>query len=235
MSIPWLILAAVVVSGVVLLVLQKRQATEVRRRLDEQLAEERERATRALTESQARVKRIERQSNQDIERAEHRLLEDLLPLLDALESAGHSAEQGHDVRKGLELVTKQLDQLLEKHGVERIHPAEGSRFDPSKHEAVEVRETDNLAPGLVVGCHRTGFSQGDDVLRAAMVAVSKQASESTKDDESEGEVELDLSVGEQDEDESETSFEREVELDLSIGEQDEDESETNLAERLTES
>ena len=66
----------------------------------------------------------------------------LLPVVDnfslALKNADASPEE---FKKGVELIYKQLQDVLQKMNVQRI-PAQGQRFDPRWHEAIEMVETD---------------------------------------------------------------------------------------------
>ncbi len=175
MSVPLWILGVMALIAAVAFYAQWRRQGEATRRLERQMADEREQAHEALRESSARVKRIERESSREIDRAEHRLLYDLLPLVDALDAAGASDasdDSADAIRDGLAMVRKQLETMLEKHEIQRIAPAPGDAFDPAVHEAVEMRETDEIREGAVAACHRAGFVQGDDLLRAAMVAVA---------------------------------------------------------------
>src|SRR3990172_5698517 len=68
---------------------------------------------------------------------------ELIPILDNFERAlSHSDDQsGPEYRKGIELIHRQLRDLMEKRGVTQIQ-AEGQPFDPNYHEAI-VREQRN--------------------------------------------------------------------------------------------
>jgi molecular chaperone GrpE len=50
----------------------------------------------------------------------------------------------------------------------------GERFDPERHEAVEVRESDEVEDRTVLEVVRSGFAMRDRVLRPAQVVVSRR-------------------------------------------------------------
>ena len=94
-----------------------------------------------------------------------RLVEDLLPVLDACDGAiRHGAAE-------VEPVFAALLGTLEKGGLERIDPI-GEPFDPNRHEAVMHEPAADGDEGtLVTDVMRPGYSWKGRVLRAAMVKV----------------------------------------------------------------
>lgn len=74
--------------------------------------------------------------------------------------------------EGVEMTARELDRVLERHGIKRIS-AEGERFDPNRHQAVFEVPDESVPPGTVVQVMQAGYMIGDRVLRAAMVGVSK--------------------------------------------------------------
>src|SRR5712692_1978761 len=83
-------------------------------------------------------KRTERERHEAGRGAVARLIEGLLPVLDAFERAlaAHDDPAYEDYRKGFELIYRQLWDALERQGLNRIE-AEGKTFDPNLHNAVE--------------------------------------------------------------------------------------------------
>jgi molecular chaperone GrpE len=71
----------------------------------------------------------------------------------------------------VELINKQLDEVLESLGVEAV-PAQGARFDPHLHEAVVTEPTSEYEPDTVIQEMVRGYRLGDKLLRPAMVKVS---------------------------------------------------------------
>lgn len=94
----------------------------------------------------------------------------LLPTLDSLERALQSREKS-DLRSGVELIHKQLQDSLIKLGVRPI-PTRGEPFDPRLHEAVEMVETTDVPDHQIVEELQRGYKLKDRLLRPAMVKVA---------------------------------------------------------------
>lgn len=97
------------------------------------------------------------------------LIKDLLPLLDNFERALAAAESS-PLKDGVEMISKQLVEILEKNGLEAIQ-AVGEKFDPNFHEAImrvtdETKEDDMVAEEL-----QKGYSVRGRVIRPSMVKV----------------------------------------------------------------
>ncbi|HEY7473528.1 MAG TPA: nucleotide exchange factor GrpE [Vicinamibacterales bacterium] len=117
-------------------------------------------------------KRVERERQESTTAAAADLLGDLLPLLDDLERALGADDSAGGYRKGVELIHKQLLDLLAKRGVRPIE-AVGAEFDPHVHQAVTYEHVDGRRDGEVVEELRRGYMLGDRLLRPAMVKVAK--------------------------------------------------------------
>lgn len=119
-------------------------------------------------------KRIERERQSMADAAAADVLADLLPLVDNLEralAAGADAPT-ESFRQGVELIHRQLLDILKKRGVEPIE-AVGSQFDPHYHEAVLHEPVEGARDGEVVGEFRRGYLLRDRLLRPAVVKVAK--------------------------------------------------------------
>ena len=121
-------------------------------------------------------KRIEREREDDKRFGTRRLIEDLLPVLDAFARAvkAHDDPAYQEYRKGLELIYRQLWDILARNGLERIQ-AEGKPFDPHYHQAIERVESTEHPEGTVVDVLQDGFLLHDRVIRPSMVRVSYTA------------------------------------------------------------
>jgi len=98
----------------------------------------------------------------------------LLPVIDSFTLAlKNSAAKPEDLRKGVELIFKQLQDVLQKLNVERI-PAQGELFDPRVHEAIEMVETDAAPDHHVLEELQPGYRIKGRLLRPAMVRVAKK-------------------------------------------------------------
>jgi molecular chaperone GrpE len=115
-------------------------------------------------------KRAAREAAAAGERAKSGLVRELLPIVDNLERALASAEDGEQhLAEGVRLVHSELIAVLERNGVEQFNPA-GDKFDPSEHEALSVREDGE--PGLVLDVVEKGYRSNGTILRPARVVVS---------------------------------------------------------------
>ena len=84
-------------------------------------------------------KRAAREAAAAGERAKSGLVRELLPIVDNLERALASAEEGEQhLAEGVRLVHSELIAVLERNGVEQFDPA-GDKFDPTEHEALSMR------------------------------------------------------------------------------------------------
>ena len=73
---------------------------------------------------------------------------------------------------GVEMVSRELDAVLGRHGITRIMPL-GAKFDPSQHQAMFEVPTDEAEPGQIVQVAQSGWMLHDRLLTPAMVGVAK--------------------------------------------------------------
>ena len=119
-------------------------------------------------------KRVDRERRELSEYAGADILTDLLPIIDDLDRA-LQAPAGSDAeayRRGVELIQKQMADLLRKRGVKQIE-AVGTQFDPRYHEAVMNEVSADHREGEVMAELRRGYTLGDRLLRPAVVKVAK--------------------------------------------------------------
>ncbi len=108
-------------------------------------------------------KRVSAQVSAEVERSGGRIIEELLPVLDACEAA---VEHGIE---GVEPVWSLLLGVLQKQGLE-VLDLKGTVFDPVAAEAV-VHEEGDGGEAVITEVFRTGYRWKGRVLRAAMVKV----------------------------------------------------------------
>jgi molecular chaperone GrpE len=115
-------------------------------------------------------KRAAREAAAAGERAKSGLIRELLPIVDNLERALASAEEGEQhLAQGVRLVHSELIAVLERNGIEQFDPS-GDKFDPAEHEALSVRAEGDA--GVVVEVVEKGYRSNGTVLRPARVVVS---------------------------------------------------------------
>jgi molecular chaperone GrpE len=119
-------------------------------------------------------KRMDRERRDLAEYTAGEVMKELLTIIDNLERALHAAEQDDPLRKGVELIHKQMLEMLRKRGVTPIE-ALGADFDPNFHQAVIHEESAQHREGEVMEELQRGYVVGDRLLRPSMVKVAKGA------------------------------------------------------------
>ena len=99
-------------------------------------------------------------------------IKSLLPVVDNFERALQSKSESGDFRSGVELIYKQLRDVLTKLGVQPIE-AKGQQFDPHVHEAIEMVDTSDAADHEVLEEWQRGYKYKDRLLRPSMVKVAR--------------------------------------------------------------
>jgi len=144
--------------------------------LRKEIADLRDRSMRTLADFDNFRKRAERERQELRRYALAEPLREILPIADNLEralSAGGSAE---DLKRGVDLILRQLHELLRRLGVREV-AAVGEPFDPALHEAVAREESDLVQTPTVAETLVRGYKLHDRLLRPAMVKVAVPAEE----------------------------------------------------------
>ena len=94
----------------------------------------------------------------------------LLPVIDNLERAVDIETADEKLHTGVEMVLKQLNELMEKRGVTVINRP-GEPFDPKLENAVLQGTPEDGEKGTVCQVLQKGYQLGNYVLRTAMVKV----------------------------------------------------------------
>ena len=110
--------------------------------------------------------------------ANQALVSDLLNGMDSLERAIEQAqeEENESLKEfvtGIEMAKQLFYDALAKNGIERIVP-KGELFDPNKHEAMGVIDTDEIEPDHIAEVFQAGYILHERVIRPAMVQVVKK-------------------------------------------------------------
>jgi molecular chaperone GrpE len=149
----------------------------------DQLKSERDQLVDRLARLQAEFenarKRAEREKVEFRDYATGSVVEQFLPVLDNFELALKSTGTAQQLRHGVELIVKQMEEILAKMQVSPV-AAVGEPFDPRLHEALGSVERDDLPDQHVAEEIRRGYRLRERLLRPAMVRVAhnpKQMSE----------------------------------------------------------
>ena len=150
---------------------------------NDQLKKERDQLIDRLARLQAEFenarKRAEREKAEFRDYATGSVVEQFLPVLDNFELALKSTGSLEQLRGGVELIVKQMEEILRGLQVQPVRTV-GEEFDPRYHEAMGSVERDDLPDQHVAEEVRRGYRLREKLLRPALVRVvsnPKQTSE----------------------------------------------------------
>ncbi|MGA2888519.1 MAG: nucleotide exchange factor GrpE [Terracidiphilus sp.] len=149
----------------------------------DQLKTERDQLLDRLARIQAEFENARKRA--DRERLEFRdyavgsVVEQFLPVLDNFELALKATGSAEQLRSGVELILKQMEEVLRQLQVSAV-PALGAEFDPRHHEALGSVERHDIPDQHVAEEIRRGYKIRERLLRPALVRIAsnpKQTSE----------------------------------------------------------
>ena len=124
-------------------------------------------------------RRVEKEQSEAYQNASSRVIGRFVDVLDDFNRAAqdmpadpNDAAALAQWAAGVSLIQRKLQNILEAEGVEHV-PAEGLAFDPARHEAVTHEDSDQHAPGQIIGVVRQGYRIGDRIIRPALVRVAR--------------------------------------------------------------
>lgn len=137
-----------------------------------------DRVARLQAEFENARKRAEREKTEFRDFATGNVVEQFLPVLDNFELALKSAGSAEQMRSGVELIVKQMEEVLRQMQVTSI-PTVGEPFDPRVHEALGQVEREDLPDEHVAEEIRRGYKIRERLLRPAMVRVASNPKQLT--------------------------------------------------------
>jgi molecular chaperone GrpE len=140
-------------------------------RMAAELAEARDGHLRLRADFENYRKRVERERDVRGRRAVADAVIQILPVIDNLERALAAPGGADDLRVGVDLILKQLLDVLRSLGVSEI-PALGCPFNPEVHEAVAREEDPEVDSPVVAAELQRGYWLDERLLRPAMVRVA---------------------------------------------------------------
>jgi molecular chaperone GrpE len=156
--------------------------------LRREVADLRARSMRTLADFDNFRKRSERERQEARRYALFEPLREFLDVMDNLDLALSSQGSVEDLKRGVEMIHRQMQELLRRHGVKEV-PAAGEAFDPAVHEAVSREEDPAVQAPTVTAELRRGYVMHDRLLRPAMVKVAVPAEGSRPSGEGAGDGE----------------------------------------------
>ncbi len=153
--------------------------------IKKQLEDEKDRCLRLSAEFENLRKRTQKDKEEFVKYANEKLIIELIDIMESFERGLENANESSNndkLIKGMELIYKQLKNVLEKNGLVPIK-ALGEKFDPYKHEAMMQTPSDDSAEDIVLEEFQRGYMLNNKVIRYSKVRVSKN-----KDMDNENEV-----------------------------------------------
>lgn len=128
---------------------------------------------RLMADFQNFRRRTEKEKQDIYAYANEKLVGELLDVIDNFERALEvSDEERSGFVSGMEMIFKQLKEVLAKAGLEEIG-ALGEDFDPNLHHAVMTACSDEFESGKVSEVFQKGYMLNKKVIRPSMVKVSE--------------------------------------------------------------
>ncbi len=150
-----------------------------------EVADLRDRSARTLADFDNFRKRSDKERDEERRFATADVFRELLPVIDNLERAVSAQGSEQDLKVGVELILRQIQELLATSGVERV-AAMGEVFDPQFHDAVSRHEDDSIDNPMVSEELQSGYTMHGRLLRPAVVKVAMPAIDGEVREESEG-------------------------------------------------
>jgi molecular chaperone GrpE len=119
-------------------------------------------------------KRETRERNEFRDYAVSGAIEQFLPVLDNFQLALKSTGSTEQLRTGVELIVKQMEEALRSLNVQIVETV-GSTFDPRFHEALEMVEKEDVPDHQVIEEVRRGYRIKERLLRPALVRVASNS------------------------------------------------------------
>ncbi len=136
-----------------------------------------DRFMRALADAENARKRSDRDRREAENYGGSKLSRDMLPVYDNMKRALEAIDEEQraanaSLIEGIELTMRELLNVFGKHGIERIVPEVGDKFDPQDHEAMFEAPVPGTKAGDIIQVTNEGFKLHDRLLRPAQVGVS---------------------------------------------------------------
>lgn len=134
-----------------------------------------------LLRTMADAENVRKRGERDRKEAEQyggsKLARDLMPVYDNLQRALSVATDEQrgvagPVIEGVELTLRELLNIFDKHGITKLSPEVGDKFDPQLHQAMFEAPLPDTVAGDIIQVMVEGFMLHNRLLRPAQVGVS---------------------------------------------------------------
>ena len=144
----------------------------------EELFDQNEELEKSLLRANADLDNALKRTFSEVEKAHkygiEKLLIELLPIIDNLESAISNLSENttKEDKEGIELTLKSFESALDKFGMIPIYPV-NEEFNPEKHEAVTMEQDKDKENGSIGNVFQRGWELHSRIVRPARVTVIK--------------------------------------------------------------
>lgn len=140
--------------------------------LKRELNKYKEEYLRQVADKENLRKRLEREKNEFYQYALSNFIQEFLGVLDNFERAleSHKDSNCSDLKSGIQMIYKQLLDLLMKQGVKPIE-VKDKKFDPNYHQAFIIEESDDVDEPEVSQELQKGYLLHDRLIRPSLVKV----------------------------------------------------------------
>ncbi|WP_413828757.1 nucleotide exchange factor GrpE [Methanobrevibacter sp. UBA412] len=115
----------------------------------------------------------EKQKSELIKYANEELITNLLDCYEDLERVTENSQTEEDAIEATKLIYKKMTKVLEKEGL-KVILAKGEKFDPYKHEALLVTDSDEYENNEIIDELMKGYTLKDKVIKYSKVNVCKK-------------------------------------------------------------
>lgn len=136
-----------------------------------------ERLLRMQAEADNASRRAERDVASAHKYALDKFVNELLPIVDALELCASSVpadmqKAAQSVIDGVDMTLKMFYAAMEKFGVTPVNPVD-EVFNPETQQAISMQEDPKVKPGMVISVLQKGYALNGRLVRPALVVVAK--------------------------------------------------------------
>ncbi len=153
------------------LIKELEEAKQSLEKAEKEVSESKEQYLRLYAEFDNFKKRSVKEKQQAYCDAKADALSAFLPAVDNIERALLSNGEGEDLKKGVELIMKQVLDIMSANGIEEIE-ALGKTFDPNLHNAVMHIEDESFGEQEICEVFQKGYKIGEKVVRYSVVKVA---------------------------------------------------------------
>ena len=160
----------------------KQEEKQPEMSLEDQVKDLEDRNLRLLAEMQNMRNRHQKDLKDAREYAVAGFANDMIALSEDIYRAREAIPNAEDeiykkILQGIDLTIDELKKVFAKHGIERVAPNKGEKFDYQVHQAIAQVPTNEVDDGCIVGLIAAGYKIRERILKPAMVAVAKKVEE----------------------------------------------------------